>query len=263
MSVVRRHIADGAISPNKLAAALYDGSYFRYVGDHQPFCQDGNGIGVPSGIDTGVFVAGFRCGDLMGTYIGGPQTIINPYNLNPVTGLVISLDETDTFGVEYAPPGFITGIGPHAIDSDIKDGSFIRFKGSIDVVDGISALSVGFRGAGAVNPIYSLYDDLGALTVEAGGPVQEETNNAGAGVVQVNPSITFTDTEEFELAVVFKAGFFRFYVNGVEIGDRIAPESGITLVPFVHILQDTTTTAVRCKELEFGKLSDLNDEAEW
>lgn len=260
MSVVRRMIADGTISPNKLAPANYDGSYFRYVGDHQPICQDGDGIGVPSGIDTGTFVCGFRGGDLMGTYIGA-ATILNPYGLDVTTGLVISLDETDGEGVEYNPRGFLTGVGPHAVSSNIKDGSFIRFKGQSDAVAGNSIL-VGFRKAGQVEPDYNDYTDFGAVIME-GGDIKQTTNNANAGTVEVDPSVTVDDDTQFEVGVVFKAGFFRFYLDGVEFGERLAPEASLRLVPFVHVLQNVTTGQVVCKELEFGKLSDLNDEAEW
>lgn len=259
MSVVRRHLADGAVSPNKLAAANYDGSYFRYVGDHTPRSQDFGGTGgPPSGVDTDQFTVGFNGGDLIGCFIGGPQTTRCPYNLSASKGLIVSLDETDTFGVEYTIPGYSLGDGPHAIDSDIKDGSFIRFKGQIRFVAGIDPLVVGYRVAGAVDPEYDAYTDYGVLYVTAGDVIQG-TNNADAGEVTVNPGISVIDQEEFELKVVFRAGYFRFYFNGVEIGNRVAPEAGLRLIPFIQIVQTATTSLVYCKELEFGKLADVDD----
>ena len=78
MSVVRRHIANGAISPYKLADALRKAEYF-YADQYEiPQAADQHGVGVPTGVADTFARLKWRLGENGLMYYGGNATNLNP-----------------------------------------------------------------------------------------------------------------------------------------------------------------------------------------
>jgi hypothetical protein len=268
MSVVRRHIGEGAVSPNKLDSAVKGGSfgdkgaYFRYVADRDPapFVRDGDGFTIPPAATTdGTTVQcvfpGLFGGLAFITYVGD-ATLFSPRLVDQAKGLQIDFDNAAE-GAQYDLGDAISGKGAFAVDSDGVAPYFVRAKLKLADVSDMITCAVGFRGAEAA-AAYSNYSDIAVLDV-IGGDVKVVTENAGGGQVITDTGVNVVDGGVVELKVVFFDGIFRFFVNGVEYPPQTAAEAAITLFPFIFISKTAGTGFVYLQELEAGPLSAVDD----
>lgn len=268
MSVVRRHIGEEAVSPNKLDAHVKGGefgdtgAYFRYVADRDPapFVRDPDGFTIPPAAtgdgDTVQCVFPGLFGGLTYLTFMGAATIFSPRLVDQSKGLQIDLDNAAE-GAQYDIGDAINGRGAFLVDSDVKTGYFVRAKLRLTDVSDMVTCAVGFRGAEAI-AAYSNYSDIAVLDV-IGGDVKIVTENNGGGQVITDTGENVADNGIVELKVVFIDGYFRFFVDGVEFAPRTAAEAGLSLFPFIFISKTAGTGFVYLQELECGPLAAVDD----
>jgi hypothetical protein len=261
MSVVRRHIADGAVSPNKVSDAVFrDGSYIKWeLGTYCPsqaaFTTAG-GIGTaPSGSDNEQFVVKFKDGDALVKYIGTATQVSFPFAY--ATGLNLKLDATQHEGVHITfPPA-------QQFAGTTHEGYFIRAKVNVATKANLHDLAVGFVDTGlADTDVIANYDYFYALDIITAGHIYTKTEEAGAGVTSTDLAVDVTDGTAVELKVIFLDGVVRFYRNGVEVGSRVtvaAAAQAKTFTPFITCIQETGGSDVFVEELEVGPLSAVDD----
>lgn len=261
MSVVRRHLADGAVSPNKVSDAVFrDGSYIKWEkGTYCPaqaaFTTAG-GIGTaPSGSDNEQFVVKFKDGDALVKYIGAATQVSFPFAY--ATGLNLLLDATQHEGVHITFPPAQQFLG------STHEGYFIRAKVNVATKAQLHDCAVGFVDSSVADTdVIANYDYFWALDVITAGHIYHKYEQAGAAVVSTDTAHDVTDGTAVELKVVFLNGEFSFYIDGVEHSPRViisAAGEAKTITPFITVIQETGGSAVYLEELEVGPLSAVDD----
>jgi len=262
MSVHRRHIGLGAVSPKKLSAVLRNGKYIEEYFNYQPRCTAPNGYSDPSGVDTETFRVHLKNGgNLLGTYIG-TGTQLAPKLTAGV--FEISLDEAASDGVEYNPVselGVGVAYGQHVLTRGAQPAHFIRAKLKVVDVSEISYCAVGYRKAGAVVPVFDNYTDAAIIKLDS-GTVKIDTITNNAATATTTTTKTVADGVEFELKAVLEKYAVRFFCNGKEYGSKFAIYSGVTsVIPMLLVFQKAAGagSVVSCSELEVGFLDDVDD----
>lgn len=260
----RGSIKDGEIIGPKLHPDVLSKAYFRYEGKGQPALFAATMAGFAAGTDAVENVAVLPgCGVHL-HYT--PKGVITTSPLGPTAdadGLDLSLDLTDTEGVNYVVGGLL---GPWAmtVKRDVTDpiprGQFIRWRGRIADVSGCGRFAVGWRKNEAVQALFDDYADLAALGCVA-GDVKRETIVGGAATVVVDTTLNWADGEVHEILVICEGnGKVKFVYDGA------APSSGaayqftedLVVVPFMYFIQATTLPGkVTTKILECGPLEHL------
>ena len=187
----------------------------------------------------------------------GTQTIINPTSV-PGTGLLCSLDLTDTEGVEYSQG--ITSVSKHARTVGADPGFFVRAKIKVADVTGCGELAVGFRKAEAYNTIDG-YDEAACFNIQL-GVVNIETAINGASMVTTDTTETDWADGETHTVEVRVDDFGNVTYKYDDAAPTVVPttnfafDTGEVVIPFFQILHATTTPgAVHLIEWETGYLA--------
>lgn len=262
MSVVRRHIGEGAVSPAKLNIVLRNGTYVFEKFNYQPRLTDTDGYSAPTGATGDLNLAHFR--NLSATYHvkGAGQTLLGPVALSTTAALDVSQDQTDNEGVEYIFGQFNTAGNPLGLTVGAAAGKarFARLKFSIVDVSGTDDCAFGFRKVQAAQANIDDYTDAAVLNVIS-GDVFTETILNNAATTSVDTTENWADGETHELKVVVSAaGVARFYFDGQEVGSPFTFDSGDALVPFFFFLHAADVAgAVEFIEFEAGAVEDVDD----
>lgn len=190
--------------------------------------------------------------------------IVGNANLGPILdgsfGLNLAPDAVSTHGVEYGTGITAQNNFTYLIDTtgNTTPGFFINGQFKIATVAGCS-LQIGFRKLEAYNGTLSSYTNfasIGSFLVSAAGAFETQTQLTSGGVVTTNTTQASTNATMFQIALYVDAfGNVTYEINGqpplVSVPYQFA--NGITVIPFVRIIQNATTTATAsCNYLEFG-----------
>lgn len=263
----RRQIGDGQIAPNKLHAAVKDGTYFYHgckvnypVLGPTPYAFPTAGDGNQGRLST-------PFGDIL-YRMAGSQTLLGPA-MDSANGLLqIGLDAANAEGVEYVFNSFLAAGARLNYVVGTSSPLMVRAKLKVEDVSGVGELALGFRKVEAFQALIDNYDEAAFLNVQA-GVVNQETILNGATTVTLNTGKTWADLATHELKVIIGLGAFgaanagrvRFYFDGVRVGnDAFVFDSGEVVTPFLHFLQTSDASELHASELECGFLHDFNDE---
>lgn len=271
MSVVRRHIADGAVSKGKLDTTLFDGTYvfekFNYPPQVTTAANSTTGAAQyanPTGATGDANIARFRASAAQLHVKGAGQTILTP--IFDTTGLLdISQDQTDNEGVEYifGAEGLTAGANPIGFTAGSSSRRFARLKFQIVDVSGTDDCAFGFRKVQASQANFDDYTDAAVLNVILGAVKTETILNNAATVTSASLG-TWADGATHELRVEVDASRNAyFYYDGVLVQSGLFTfDTGDSLVPFFFFLQATTSPGkVYFSEFETGLLSAVDDRA--
>jgi hypothetical protein len=261
MSVVRRHIGEGAVSPGKLYAALSDGSYAYEKFNYAPAVTKTSGFGDPTGVTGDINLVQFRRLNAS-VHVKGTQTLLGPVSNSATGGLQIQQDLTADDGVEYILGQFNTNMNPFGLTVGAATGKdrFARLKFSISDVSGTDDCAFGFRKFQTAQANIDDYTDELVLNVISGNVKQETILNNAATVTSATLG-TWADGATHELKVIVTAaGVGKTYYDGVEVGSPFQFDSTDPLVPFFFFLQDVDIAdTVEFIEFEAGAVEDVDD----
>lgn len=271
--VVRRHLGEGAVSPNKLFAAFVDGSYVYEKFNYVPVMNtalDGttaaSNFGAPTGVTGDSNIIKLRDQLSVYTHVKGTQTILGPVLDTTHLFLDVSQDQTNADGIEwvFGGPFAVTGVNPLGFSTGSLSGGrrFARIKFKLPAVAGPAELAFGFRKFQAGQTALASYSDFAALSVIAGA-TKSKTQLATGGVTTSGTFVTWADGETHELRVeVDTAGGAYFYIDGKLYQSGAFTFANATyLVPFFFFLQSATPNKVILVEFETGLLSVIDDRA--
>jgi len=267
VGIHRRQIADGQISPNKLASSLKDCGYFYHpcnvnypVLGPAPYAFPTAGDGNNGRLCT-------PYGDVL-YRMAGSQTLLGPVMDSAEAKLDIGLDEANAEGVEYVINSFLAAGARlnHVVGTSAP--FMVRAKLTIEDVSGAAECALGVRKVEAFQAAIDDYDELACLNVQA-GTINVETILNNGTTDTVDTGLTWGDGEEKELKVVVgigypgvsNAGKVRFYVDGVRVGpDTFVFDSAEVLTGFIHFLQGGDACRLFASEIEAGFLRDFDDQ---
>ena len=186
--------------------------------------------------------------------------IVGNTNLGPKLdgsfGLNLAADATSTHGVEYN-----TGVTPQnnftfLIDTtgNTTPAFFLRGQFKVSTIAGCT-LEMGFRKLAANNATLSSYTDFAAIAAVA-GEFETQTQLATGGVITTDTTQAGADATMFQLTVLVDSqGNVTYQINGQPPVVTVAYQfqNGITVMPFLRIIQNVTTTATAsCNYFECG-----------
>lgn len=183
------------------------------------------------------------------------NTNIGP-KLDGSFGLNLAPDATSTHGVEYN-----TGTTPQnnyafLIDTsgNTTPGFFTKANLITPTANG-ATIQLGFRKLGANNAALSSYTDFVTIGTIA-GEFETQTQLATGGVITTDTTQAAVNATAFEIAIkVDSMGNVTYELNGQSPTVTIPYQfqNGITVMPFLRIIQNSTTTAsVSCNYFECG-----------
>jgi hypothetical protein len=261
MSVVRRHIGEGAVSPGKLYSALSDSSYAYEKFNYTVPVTKSAGYGDPTGVTGDINIASFRRLSAS-IHVKGTQAILAPFANSTNGTLFIEQDQTDDDGVEYIFGQFNTALNPLGVTVNAATGKdrFARLKFSIADVSGTDDCAFGFRKFQTLTANIDDYTDACVLNVISGNVKQETILNNAATVTSATLG-TWADGATHELkAVVTNAGVCTLFYDGVAVGTPFQFDTTDPLVPFFFFLNDADVAgAVEFIEFEAGAVEDVDD----
>jgi len=171
-------------------------------------------------------------------------------------GLNLATDATSTHGVEYGTGVTVQNNFSFLIDTtgNTTPAFFLKGQFSIATVAGCT-LELGFRKLAAYNATLSNYTDFAAIGSIA-GEIETQTQIATGGVITTDTTQAVTNATQFEIAVLVDSfGNVTYQLNGVAPTTTVAYQfqTGITVIPFLRIIQNSTTTATAsCNYFECG-----------
>ncbi len=186
--------------------------------------------------------------------------IVGNTNLGPSLdgsfGLNLAPDATSTHGVEYNTGTSTLNNFTFLIDTSGQTTSAFFFRGQFKVATVAGAtLLMGFRKVAANNATLSSYTDFATIGVIA-GEFETETQIATGGVVTTDTTQAGVNATMFQLTVnVDSFGNVTYQINGLAptVVAAYQFQNGITVMPFLRIVQNVTTTATAsCNYLECG-----------
>ena len=183
------------------------------------------------------------------------NTNIGP-KLDGSFGLNLAPNAVSTNGVEYN-----TGTTPQNNFTFLIDTSgnttaafFLTGQFSVATVAGCT-LELGFRKLSANNVSLSSYSDFAAIGSIA-GEFETQTQLATAGVVTTDTTQAAVNATMFQIKVLVDSfGNVTYQINGKtpSISVPYQFQNGITVMPFLRIIQNATTTATAsCNYFECG-----------
>lgn len=189
--------------------------------------------------------------------------IVGNTNLGPSLdgsfGLNLAADATSTHGVEYN-----TGVTPQNNFTFLIDNSgnttpafFVRAQFQVATVAGVNPLLLGFRKLAANNATLASYTDFAAIgIVGTAGHLETQTQLATAGVISTDSTQLAVNATMFQITVLVDSfGNVTYQINGKSPTVSVAYQfaNGLTVMPFIRIIQDATTTATAsCNYFECG-----------
>jgi len=188
--------------------------------------------------------------------------IVGNANLGPILdgtfGLNLATDAVSTHGVEYNTGSNILNNFTFLIDTTGNTTAAFFFKGQFKMSAAAGAtVELGFRKVAANAAAVSTYTDFASQSVLA-GHFETETQIASGGVVTTDSTQLAVNATMFQLAVLVDSfGNVTFQINGQPpVVLPVIPyqfANGITVMPFLRIIQNATTSAtVSCNYLECG-----------
>lgn len=230
----------------------WDKYFFSNMSVNPVISKLGGGAAAGAGAETDIFTDSksiFEYFNIVGNTNLGPS-------LDGSFGLNLAPDATSTHGVEYG-----TGVTPQNNFSFLIDTSgnttpafFIKGQFKIATIAGCTIL-LGFRKLAAYNATLSSYTDFAAIGGIA-GEFETQTQLATGGVITTDTTQAGVNATQFEIAMFVDAfGNVTYEINGAEPTVTVAYQfaNGITVIPFLRIVQNVTTTATAsCNYLECG-----------
>jgi len=231
----------------------WDNKYFFSNMSVNPIISKlGGGAAAGAAAETDVMTDGkstFEYFNIVGNTNLGPK-------LDGSFGLNLAPDATSTHGVEYN-----TGTTPQNNFTFLIDNTgnttpafFIKAQFNVATIAG-ATVQIGFRKLAADNATLSSYTDFATLGVIA-GEFEIQTQLATGGVVTTDTTQAGVNATQFEIAVLVDSfGNATYQINGnapvVVAAYQFA--NGLTVMPFVRVIQNVTTTATAsCNYLECG-----------
>jgi hypothetical protein len=187
--------------------------------------------------------------------------IVGNTNLGPkidstAFGLNLASDATSTHGVEINNGQTALNNFTFLIDTsgNTTNAFFLTGQFKIATVAGCT-LELGFRKVQANNASLASYTDFAAIGSIA-GEFEIQTQIATAGVITTDTTQAAVNATMFQLTVLVDAmGNVTYQINGQSPVTTVAYQfaNGITVMPFLRIIQNSTTTAyAACNYLECG-----------
>lgn len=185
--------------------------------------------------------------------------IVGNTNLGPSLdgsfGLNLAPDATSTHGVEYDTG--ITPQNPFTFLIGTDNAFFLKGTFKVSSANGVNPLILGFRKLAARNATLSSYTDFAAIGIVGNArEIQTQTNLGSAGVITTDTTQAVADATAFTIAVLVDSlGNVTYQLNGNPPTTTVAYQftNGLTVMPFLRIVQNATTTATAsCNYFECG-----------
>jgi hypothetical protein len=193
--------------------------------------------GASAGTDNTTNVAIFEGGELFEYHLTGTQTILAP--TITTSGLLVSLDLTDTEGVEYTQGITAQSKVAYTIGTDAFYG---KLTFTLADVSGVAEAAFGFRSDEAYTTV-DAYTDLACLNCQ-GGTINIETILNNGTTTTTDTTDTWADGEEHTFEIyVSTAGVVTYKIDGVAptVTAAFTFDTGDVVVPFCNLLHDTTS----------------------
>jgi hypothetical protein len=230
----------------------WDKYFFSNMSVNPVISKVGGGAAAGAGAETDVFndtKSAFEYFNIVGNTNLGPK-------LDGSFGLNLATDATSTHGVEYN-----TGVTPQNNFTFLIDTSgnttpafFFRTQLQLATANG-ATVTFGFRKLAANNATLSSYTDFAAIGLVA-GEFETQTQIATGGVITTDTTQAAVNATMFQLTVLVDSyGNVTYQINGVTPVVTVAYQfqNGITVMPFLRITQNATTTATAsCNYIECG-----------
>lgn len=225
------------LTPSNIAALdAYTDVTFRA----NPILQSRATTGAaPTGATGDVNVMALQQGNIMEQFIiGAGQTIIAPRM--DATGLLVSLDLTNTEGAEYN--WGILANGKHYYTIGTTPAFFMQWRFTAADVTGATPIHIGFRQAEANNATYTTYNEYAFIGLNNGvnpATVAIEDRLNGAAAVQTNTTDAWTDGQTHTLKVlVSAAGVVTYLIDGVAptVPHAFTFTAGRFVIPCFHFV---------------------------
>lgn len=231
----------------------WDKYFFSNMSENPVVTAVGGGAAAGAGAELDVFLDNktrFEQFNIVG------NTNLGPKIDSTVFGLNLAPDATSTHGVEINNGQTALNNFTFLIDTsgNTTNAFFLTGQFKIATVAGCT-LELGFRKVQANNASLASYTDFAALGNVA-GDLEIQTQIATAGVVTTDTTQNAANATMVQLKVlVDNQGNVTYQINGqapvVTAAYQFA--NGITVMPFVRIIQNVTTTAyAACNYLECG-----------
>jgi len=248
-----------------ISRRYWDKYFFSNMSINPVISKVGGGAAAGASAETDVMTDGkstFEYFNIVGNTNLGPK-------LDGSFGLNLAPDATNTHGVEYntgvTPQNnytFLINQNPFPMppypNTDVPPTSsptfFVKAQLQLATVAGATVL-LGFRKLQANNATLASYTDFAAIGLIA-GEFETETQIATGGVITTDTTQAGTSAVSIELEVLVDAfGNVTYQINGapptVSVPYQFA--TGLTVMPFLRIIQNGTTTAtVSCNYFECG-----------
>ena len=236
-----------------ISRRYWDNKYFFSNMSINPVISKlGGGAAAGASAETDIWTDGksiFEYFNIVGNTNLGPK-------LDGSFGLNLATDATSTHGVEYN-----TGTTPQNNFTFLIDNTgmttpafFLKGIFQIATIAGCT-LEMGFRKLAADNATLSSYTDFAAFGPIA-GEFETQTQLASGGVITTDTTVAGANATQFELVVFVDAfGNVTYQLNGDAVITTVPYQfaNGLTVMPFLRIIQNSTTTATAsCNYFECG-----------
>ena len=231
----------------------WDKYFFSSMSNNPVTTKVGGGAAAGAAAELDVFLddkSRFEQFNIVGNTNLGPQIDSTAFGLN------LAPDATSTHGVEINTGSTALNNFTFLIDTSGNTTNAFFFKGQFKVatVAGCT-IEMGFRKVQANNASLASYTDFAAIGSVA-GEFETQTQIATGGVITTDTTQAAANATMFQLNVlVDNMGNVTYQINGVAPVTTVAYQfaNGITVMPFLRIIQNVTTTAyAACNYLECG-----------
>lgn len=265
--IATRHYINGTLTPIKQHPDLQTGLYSWERFDHQPVVQSLNvaagsatGYGNPTGAISDQNFCQFRRGLQTINHVKVGQTLLSPL-LDPIKGVEVSQDQTNTHGIEHVFGGAVGTYNPFAFTIG-TDNVFARLKFSVTTVANATAMYFGWRKNQAFATAaagISSYTDYAAINVSGGTPAVA-TQLASGGVVTTNSTLAWAngETHELMIKIIGTQAVFFFDGNAIKGIPTFNFANAAVILPFFWMIQPAAQTTCFWREFECGHLSQIN-----
>lgn len=194
-------------------------------------------------------------------------TAVRTFPYVSADGLELQLDADRTDGItafEICPSILSTSLAAKTLGTD--DDFFIEATIKIDDISDLGEMFVGFRTAAAFQANPDSYNDVIAFHIGengstlADGSINSLVQDDTSGTYSTGLATAWADTVSKTLKIVVgKNRSIDFFVNGTKVktvGAASSVDSGVVLVPFIHVSSVAGSTAgdpgVSVSSLKFG-----------
>ena len=231
----------------------WDKYFFSNMSENPVISAAGGGAAAGADTELDVFLDGksrFEQFVIVGNANLGPKIDSTSFGLN------LAADATDTNGVEINTGDTILNNFTFLIDTSGKttNAFFLTGQFKIATIAGCT-LEMGFRILQANDDTLANYTDFAAIGNVA-GLFETQTQLATGGVITTNTTQVPVNATMFQIKVLVDAfGNVTYQINGKAPITTVPYQfaNGITVMPFLRIIQNSTTTAyAACNYFECG-----------